>query len=113
MSRKNVLKTYSIIANQPMNSNITSDITDITYLDNVGVQLSWTTSDAYGDFAIQVSLDGETWNSINLPVNVSASGISDSAYIDLNQLSATQIRVVYTSTSGDGYCDGYIAAKMI
>lgn len=132
--RKNVLPTYPIIIAGDMSlGSLTSIVTEISYLDNVGIQLQWTGSPV-GSFEVQVSADYEQndvgrgvinpgqW--VSLAVTYFAAGqlttsttIPTSAgspiYIDLTQLSAPYIRVVYTSASGSGILSGFITSKMI
>jgi len=125
MSRKNnLLKFHNIVA-QGMSSSFTSAVTSIQWLDNIGIQLNVVaTSSPMGTFAVQVSadyaqdFDGNVqnpgnWVNVALPSTPTVSGSSTSIYIDLNQLSAPYVRVVYTPTSGNGVCDGYITAKML
>lgn len=89
--------------------------------DNVAFQLAWTGTPV-GSFSVQVSLDHKqdinnnilvagTWFDLPLSVSIVASGSADSAYIDLNQLSAPYVRVKYTRTSGTGALTGYATAK--
>lgn len=122
MGRKNNLLKYQNITNGDMSAaSITSDVTDIQFLDNVGLQLQWTGSPV-GTFSVQVSADYAissitgavtnpgTWSTLP-PAPTTASG--SPIYIDLNQLSAPFVRVVYTKTSGSGTLQGYITAKAL
>ncbi len=132
--RKNVLPVYQVIVAGDMSlTSVTSSITEIKYLDNVGIQLQWTGSPV-GYFQVQVSADhnenavgrGTTSTGQFVPLVVSflSSGImvqstdiptssGSPIYLDLTQLSAPYIRVVYTKTSGSGTLSGYITSKMI
>lgn len=102
-------------------ASITSDITEVKLQDNVGIQLHWTGTPV-GTFAFQVSLDHKkdpngnvlvagNWVSLPMSPAIAAAGGADDAYVDLNQLSAQYIRVVYTRTSGSGTLDVYVGAK--
>jgi len=104
-----------------MGASITSAVTSIQNVDNVGVQLDFTGAPV-GTFAIQVSadyaqdqngnvLDAGHW--IALPVSAAAAGAANDIYFDLNQLSAPWIRVVYTRTSGTGVLNVSVTAKEI
>lgn len=73
----------------------------------------WTTSDAVGSWSVELSINGEDWTPITLSSPVSVAGTNDNAYLDLNQLSANLLRVVYTATSGTGTCDVWTTAKII
>lgn len=113
MSRKNVLKIHKVIENQSLDTNIIGPVTDITYLDNVGFQFNVTTTDAYGTFGVEASIDGILWQALPVSPTPSVAGVSTVVLINLNQLPFPYVRPVYTTVSGTGTCDGYISAKMI
>lgn len=132
MGRKNNLKQFQSIINESMVSNIISPITDLQFLDNIGIQLDFSGAPV-GNFQVQVSADYSqdlngnvqevgSWvpliltyfngvsftSSPNVPTSVGSP-----IYLDLNQLSAPFIRVAYYATSGSGTLNAYITAKMI
>lgn len=122
-ARKNVLPLYPIVIAQSMSSDITSLVTSIQYMDNIGIQLNWTGTPV-GTFSIQISADYQrdingnvtnpgNWINLVLSSNPTAAGSADVAYVDLNQLSAPWIRVVYSRTSGTGILDAFITGKML
>lgn len=125
MAKKSLLK-YQTVTNGNMGSaTVTSAVSNIEYLDNVGIQIGFpTTGSPVGTFDVQVSIDYAqdangnvtntgNWVSLTLspvPVaNVSANQI----YIDLNQLSSPWIRLLYTKTSGTGTFQAYICGKQV
>lgn len=104
-----------------MSANVTSDVVEIRQQDNVGVQLNWTGSPV-GTFYFQVSMDymkdiynnvvnPGNWVTLTVTPGIAASGTPDSAYVDLNQLSAPYLRVIYVASSGTGSVDILISAK--
>lgn len=123
---KQVYKPYQVITNGDMSAAmLTSIYTNIQGLDNVGYQGTFTGAPV-GTFSVQISMDyqpGTSPNSlpanagnwITLPLNpaITASGTGDSFYIDLNQMSAPWIRLVYTKTSGTGTLNAFVVAKAI
>lgn len=121
--RKSNLKRFQIISAGDMSqSSITSAVTNIEFMDNIGIQLNWTGSPS-GTFAIQVSLDYDqdnngnvinagNWVSVTLTPTPDTS-VSPPIYIDMNQLSSPWIRVVYTKVSGTGTLNAFIAGKMV
>ena len=91
------------------------------YQDNFGIQLDWTGAPV-GTFSVQVSsnrkqddngnvLYAGTFVALPLVPAIAAAGTPDTAYIDLNQMSAQFIRVVYTAVSGTGTLTGVMVGK--
>lgn len=122
--RKLTLKQFQTITSGDMSqASLTSRVTNIQRLDNIGIQLNFTGAPV-GTFAVQVSADYNQdtegnvtnaghWVPISLSPSPAASGSAASIYIDLAELSAPWIRVVYTKTSGTGVLNSYITGKMI
>lgn len=121
----NVLTPYTLVAAGDMSGSITSQAIYTQYQDNIGLQLSWTGAPV-GAFAVQISMDHKesltsphqvtvdgTWITLTLSPAITASGAPDSAYIDLNQLSAPYVRVVYTPASGTGVLTAFASAKAV
>lgn len=121
--RKNALLKFQSVTNGDMSGNITSAVTNIEYVDNIGLQFNFTGSPT-GTFAVEVSIDyardaqGNVTNAGNwVPITFSsppiASGAAGQVYIDMNQLSAPWIRSRYAATSGTGSLNAFITAKMV
>lgn len=109
------LTPISIVTNGDMSTaSLTSNVTPIQWEDNVGIQVTWSGSPV-GTFAVQVSLDQINW--ATLPTSVfngtyPVPGTTTSpGYLDLNQLSASYIRLVYTRGSGSGTLNALLVAK--
>jgi hypothetical protein len=125
-STKRFLKQFKVITAGAMASTntLTSAVTDITGLDNVGFQFDWTGSPT-GTFQIQVSanynqndasngsptLNAGTWVPVvvtywNGSAYVTSTTIPTSVgspiYVDCTQLSAPYIRCTYTNISSSG-----------
>ncbi len=123
--RKSNLRVFKLLDASRMNVDITSPVTNIQFLDNIGVQLHFGASGSpVGTFEVQVSADYEqdnqgvvlnagNWIAVTLDPIPVAAGAADDIYIDLNQLSAPWIRVFYDKTSGDGLLTAHITGKMI
>lgn len=125
MAQKQRIRSYKISSAVSLATSVTSSPTNIEGVDNVGYQINFTGTPT-GTFTVEVSADYQPGTSpheepinagnwIALPISpaVTASGAAGSAYIDLNQLSAPWIRIVYTRTSGTGSLDVYVTAKGI
>lgn len=117
----NILFPFHFLVSGDMSGNITSSVLEIREQDNIGFQLSWTGAPV-GAFSVQVSVnhrqDGVgnvtvpgTWVTIPNSPSVSASGSPDGAYIDINQISAPYIRIIYSRVSGSGVLDGHVIGK--
>ena len=123
--RKSNLKRFKTITSGDMSGNLTSTVTAIEFMDNIGYQLNFTGSPV-GNFQVQVSMDYDqdnngnvindgNWVAVTLSsgsVNA-ATSLGSPIFIDLNQLSAPWIRVVYNHTSGSGTLNAFICGKMI
>lgn len=133
MSRKNNLRLFKTVDAGDMSAaSITSQITSIQFLDNVGIQINFTGAPV-GIFQVEVSADHAQdlnenvtvigqWTPILLSYksggvmvteNFVPTSVGSPIYLDLNQLSAPYIRLVYTRTSGTGVMDAFITAKLI
>lgn len=117
----NVLGPVHNISAGDMSASITGKPVWIKNQDNVGIQFHWTGTPS-GSFDVQVSIDhfedpvgnvitAGQWVSLTLDPVIVASGAPDDAYVELNQLSAFWIRVVYSRSSGSGALDVYFTAK--
>lgn len=121
MSKK-VLPRFQIITSGSMGASITSAVTNIQYIDNIGIEIYVSAGSPVGTYAVQVSADyqqdaaGNVVNAGNW-VSLSFSTAPDTTvnpiYLDMNQLSAPYIRLVYTRTSGTGTLQAYITGKEI
>ncbi len=131
--RKNNLRQFQTVRNGDMSAPITTPVTCIQWLDNIGLQFNWTGAPV-GSFAIQVSSDyvqdpegrvtnPGSWIPLTLTyltapdVFTSAQSIPTTVgspiYVDLNQLSAPWIRAVYTPVSGSGTLNAFATAKAV
>jgi hypothetical protein len=115
-------------------SVITSSAVNIQFMDNVGVQLNFSGSPV-GTFQVQVSADyafdeignvtvenSGNWTPVTLSYLLGgtltfATSVPTSQgspiYLDLNQLSAPWLRVVYTNSSGSGTLNCFVTGKEI
>lgn len=138
--RKNTIRSFPIISAGDMSSaSLTSQVTSIQYLDNIGIQFTWTGSPV-GTFQVQVSADyirddstpgssgyGQVsntgnwipltlsyWNGVALVTGTTVpTSVGSPVYIDIDLMSAPWIRAVYTKSSGTGTLTAVITAKAI
>lgn len=125
MAKKSNLSRYQLLANADGSGDLTGAVTSIQFLDNVGYQINMLDSDMTGVFDVQVSADYQQdelgnvqnpGNWISLPLSPTATitgGDITNIYIDITQISAPYIRLIYTSTSGSGTVAAFITAKVL
>lgn len=134
-TRKNNLFPYQTITSGDMSTaSLTSLVTAISFLDDLGIQLNFSGSPV-GNFQVQVSADHA--QDASSPPNTTVAGnwiplvvtywtgaafatgtdiptsLGSPIYLDLALLSAPWIRVVYTKTSGTGTLNAYITGKQL
>lgn len=126
MARKNTLAHFPILDVQSLGASFDtfSTPTNIDFLDNAGLQLTWTTAGTpIGVFEIYVSNDpGNTNPQANVPIvnwtqldfgNTIAINSSETSHIiNMNQLSFSWMAVKYVRSSGTGTIDGLLTVKM-
>lgn len=129
MAGKN-LEVYPVISSGSMSGSLTSSITCIKRMDNIGLVLVATGTpegtvivECSSDF--RTNSDGTDGSVINagswFPLNVldttgaspAFSGAAKTIGIDLNQIPFPFIRVRYVRSSGTGTLNAYISAKSI
>lgn len=117
------LGKYQLFTNGVMTGTtvLTSPAVHILNLDNVYVQLDFTGTPT-GTFAVQVSGDHTQdqegnvlvpghWVTLTLSPSPAAAGAANDIGIDLNQLGAPYLRVVYTNASGTGVLNAFVSGK--
>jgi hypothetical protein len=130
---KNILPPYQIITNGSRTGTaaINSNPTNIQMIDNVCISMVWTGT-AVGTFKVQtcnnvlaaavgaVSAVPASGDWIDLPLYLNgatyspaAAGASSAILLELNQLGATWVRLVYTNASSTGTLQAYISGKGI
>lgn len=137
MSTRPQFSPYIVIPNagaSPANTgsmaaNITSVATVIQKLSMMSYEVSWTGTSPVGTVSVQVSdsyvlnPDGTVktagnWNVVPFQSNgstvtaIPVSGNSGTGYIDIDQIGAYAIRIIYTAGSGTGTLQAIINAKV-
>jgi len=125
MARKNTLE-YPLLTDKSLSTSFISPVTIVKNLDNCSYQITITTSDSIGTFAVEASNNYESneitndvtysgdWAPLDIGGVPVANGSNDVILIDLNQLPFKAIRVSYTtSTPGTGTCDMKLIARQI
>ncbi len=123
MSKK-VLTRYQSMTNGNMAGSLTSEVTNIQFLDNVSIQINMSSADAAGAVHVQGSVDhledanGNVSNAgtfITIPSlsTTLVAGAPDNILIDVNQASYPYIQVIFTRTGGTGTMNVFISGKEI
>ena len=112
-----------------MSGSLTSQATIISNVSMVSYGLSWAGSTPVGTVSVQASndysLDAEgnvlnagTWNTLTLSYNgtlvttVPVSGNTGNGFIDIDELAAYAVRLIYTAGSGTGALNATVVGKV-
>src|SRR5574343_69406 len=125
MSRKNVLEhelrdSAKVSADLSLSASFISEITNVKYLDNIGLQVSWAGTSPVGQLYVDISSDNVNidteivnWTELDFGSPATVSGNTGSGLININQVPFTWMRVRYTRSSGTGTMNINISAKMV
>jgi len=122
MSSRPQLSPTSVITNGNMTSTLISLPTIIQKLSRVSYSVSFTGSPT-GTFTVQVSNDyvqnpdgsakvAGNWVTVPLSATASATGAPDIGFIDIDDIAAYAIRLVYTPSSGSGTLNAVVNGKV-
>lgn len=122
MSNKNGLLPYKISSAADMSGNFSSKVTNIQNQDRLIISIDVLSGTATGTFFLQgrASLSVSTvypksvgpaneW--MNLGAGQAAPASGDTIGWDVGFTGASELRVSYTTTSGTGTCDIWVAGK--
>lgn len=121
--RKSGLLQFQSLSSVSMAGTVVSSVTNIVYLDNIGVQFNFT-GNATGNFAVQISADYKqdnngnvlnpgSWVNMDLDPAPAAAGVADNIYVDIIGTSAPWMRFQYSHGSGSGVLSAWVTAKMV
>jgi hypothetical protein len=134
---KNQLSKGQLFAQVPLTANATSQAVDCRFLDNVAFQFNVTSGTTpSGTLQIQASIDHEeqgqqqslqtatilgmgrvtvpgNWVPLTLSATPTITTAPSFFYVELNQIAASWLRIVYIFTSGTGFADCFVCGKGI
>lgn len=127
-SARGIIKTYyaigdtsfvpnNYITNVPpvsgdMSADITGPVTVLDRMDQVCIQIDWTSSDAIGVISIQGSVNGVDFYDLTFDDPIAQPASNDGGYlVNLALIPFTYLRVFYDRTSGSGDMNVYISCK--
>lgn len=101
-----------------MGADITTDVTNVQFSDNLGIQVSWTGTAPVGEIFIQTSndytaLNAGTWSDLDFGVPITVTGNSGNHVISINQVPFVAIRLFYDRTSGTGTMTASLVMKTV
>ena len=123
MASRPLIPPHKVVDAGDMSDDITSDVTVIQNITRIGYQVVWSAgSTPVGTVTVEVSNDysqngdgsernAGSWTAV-AGISASVSGNSGNGYIDIADISAYAIRLVYTRASGSGTLDVTICAKV-
>ena len=111
--RKNVLSLYQIFTDADASADQISKVTNIQFLDNMCITLSFPGTTGGGEFFIDVSTDNKMWSALNIDPAMLLSDPDKQIIIDMNQLGASYIRARFVTAGGSGLINATIEGKQI
>jgi len=120
MANKSTIKKFQMVEDGDMSADITSSITDITKLDNMGLQIKWDSANAVGVISVQTSINYDPqinsgdWVDLSFSPSLTQPDSDNGVYaISLNQLPYPWLRIKYAFGSGSGTFNAWLSAKVI
>lgn len=97
-----------------LGSSITSSTVNVINLDKASIHLEWTGSSPVGTITVQArNGEHDAWYALDLGSTISISGASGDHQLVFNELPFTDIRLLYTRTSGSGSLDAVVTMKVV
>lgn len=130
MSTRTTLRPYSVITNESMAADITSEVTILQSITGVSYAVSWSGTTPVGTLAVQCSNDysinqdgtvnnSGTWIPMYVSINggapaasISISGNTGKGIIELERTNVYAIRLFYDAGSGVGTFNATIVGKV-
>lgn len=129
MSTRTGIRPAAVIVSQSMASNITSSVTILGNCTGASYTVSWSGTSPVGTLSVQVSNDYSlfstgvvnntgTWTTIYLNVNgtpattIAVSGNTGNGFINIANIEAYAIRLIYTAASGTGTLNATVNGKV-
>lgn len=121
MAKKSAIQIYKTLSDGDMSGNLTSDVTNTTKLDNIGLQVKWESTDIEGTISVQGSINynerlntGDWYDITFNPILTQPSSDNGGYLINLNQWPWPFLRVRFVNSSGsDGTFNVWLSAKVI
>lgn len=123
MGRKSVVPGFPMINSVENPSNLaatfTSDIVSVKNLDYASIHIDWTGTAPVGVISVEarngdIRNNGamDDWYALDMGSTISISGASGDHQLVFNYLPFSDLRLVYTRTSGTGSINAFITSKV-
>ena len=125
MASRPILSPFSVITNASMTAQVISAVTIIQNLSMISYDITWSggSGATAGAFTVQVSntytqnaagavLNPGDWTSVPLSLIPTVSTSSGNGFIDIDEIGAYAMRLVYNPTGGTGVLNASINAKV-
>lgn len=110
---KSAIKAFPMILNGSMAGNLTSSVVNELYLDNIGLEFTWT-GNPTGTIIVEASNGGVNYYTLTFfPTYSNPAGTASGDLAYINQFPFQWIRVRYTRTSGTGVFNVILTTKEI
>ena len=113
MGRKNVVKSFKMLDAVDISSSQTSDATNVINLDTASIHVVWSAgSSPVGTITVEArNGENDSWYELDFGSTISVSGASGDHQIMLNEMPFTDIRILYTATSGSATLTATLTMK--
>lgn len=114
MGRKNIIKSFAMFDAADISTNQESNITDVLYLDQASIHLTWTGTSPVGEIKVMAQ-NGEkdTYFELDFGSTISISGNTGEHVLILSEMPFTSLRLDFLSTSGTGSLTAYITSSTV
>lgn len=114
MGRKNVIESFKMFDQADISTNATSTATSVIRQDQARIILNWTGTSPVGVITIEARNGADDpYKALDFGSAINISGNTGSHEIIFSEMPFTDLRVVYTSTSGTGNLDAIITSKVL
>ena len=119
MARKNVVQSYTLLENQSVSADITSNDTSIINLDQVSIRVKWDGS-LEGEVKIEAlqrkskeSTDSSEWFELDFGNVILIDATDTNHQIVFQQTPFTDFRIKFVHSAGSGNLEAKITGKQI
>lgn len=114
MARKNVIKGFKPMDAADISGNVESTVVNLINMDKAAFHVTWTGTSPVGTLAVKAKNgEDDSFYDLDSLDAISITGNSGEHVIMLLEISFTEVKLVYTSSSGTGSMTVNMTAKQI